>query len=75
MKKWHKEDIRKLRDRLKLTQRAFADLLGVTENYVYLLERGVRIPSKTLELLLDCIEKEKGKGGEKAYAKKKKKKK
>ena len=73
MKEWRKEDIRGLRDRLKFTQKAFSDLLGVTENYVYLLERGVRTPSKTLEFLLDCIEKEKGKGGEKAYGKKKKK--
>ena len=62
MKNWTREKIRTLRDRCKLSQKAFSELLGVTENYVYLLERGVKTPSKTLKLLMDCIEKDLKKG-------------
>lgn len=61
MEEWNGKDIRELRDRIKLTQKAFSELLGVTENYIYLLEKGVKKPSKTVNLLLNCIEKEKGK--------------
>ena len=56
MKIWGPEQIRKLRDRLELTRAAFGDSLGVTGNYIYLLERGDKTPSKTLCLLLDCVE-------------------
>jgi len=71
MKAWSPEDIIKLRKKFKLSQVILAELLGVTGNYVYLLEKGVKTPSKTLRLLLDCVErqvneKEKGKGGKKA---------
>jgi len=52
------EEIRKLRGRYKFSQKAFSDLLGVTENYVYLLEKGVKTPSKTLKLSLDCVKRE-----------------
>jgi DNA-binding transcriptional regulator YiaG len=67
MRKWSPKDILKLRDRYNLSQPVFGELLGVTGNYVYLLEKGVKTPSKTLRLLLDCVErqvneKEKGKG-------------
>lgn len=55
---------------MNLSQKAFGELLGVTRNYIYYLEKGVKEPSKTLKLLLDCIEKEKGKGGEKKHGKK-----
>ena len=61
MKAWNPEDIKRLRKRLKLSQVALADRLGVSGNYVYLLEKGVKTPSKTLRLLFDCVEK--GKGG------------
>ena len=60
MKEWNSKNIWELRDRLKVTQKAFSELLGVTENYIYLLEKGVKKPSKTFRLLLDCVEKEKG---------------
>ncbi len=66
MKAWTPEDIRGMRKRYKLSRSRLANLLGVTGNYVYLLEKGVRQPSKTLRLLLDCIERqltEKEKGG------------
>ncbi|MBT9165314.1 MAG: hypothetical protein DDT23_01331 [candidate division WS2 bacterium] len=65
MKVWTPKDIKVLRKVNRLSQRALSELLGVTENYVYLLEKGVREPSNTLRLLLDCVEerlsKEKGK--------------
>jgi DNA-binding transcriptional regulator YiaG len=41
-----------------MTQKEFAQLLGVTENYVYLLEAGQKTPSGILERLLDCVKKE-----------------
>jgi len=61
MKEWTDKNIKELRDNFKLSQRALGDSLGVSGNYIYLLEKGVKKPSKTLKLLLDCIEKEKGK--------------
>lgn len=69
MKAWGSEDIKKMRKKLKLSQVALAERLGVSGNYVYYLERGVRKPSKILRLLLDCIEKEKGKEREKKHGK------
>lgn len=61
MKTWRPEEIKKFRASLKLTQPILGSYLGVSGNYVYLLEKGVKTPSKTLKLLLDCIEKEKKK--------------
>jgi DNA-binding transcriptional regulator YiaG len=56
MKSWTREEIRELRNGMGLSQRAFSEFLGVTEQYIYYLERGVREPSQTLRLLLDCVE-------------------
>lgn len=56
MKDWNPEEIRQLREDHKLSQRALSELLGVARNYIYYLERGEREPSKTLRLLLDCVE-------------------
>ena len=67
MRKWTPKRIKDLRQKLSLSQTAFGKLLGVTRHYIYYLEKGVRVPSKTLSLLLDCIEKEKG--GEKEHGK------
>ncbi len=39
-----------------LSQRAFSEFLGVTEQHVYYLERGMRESSQTLKLLLVCVE-------------------
>jgi DNA-binding transcriptional regulator YiaG len=64
MKAWRPEDIKRLRKKLKLSQAALAERLGVSGNYVYLLEKGVKEPSKTLRLLLDCIEEKLKKKGE-----------
>ncbi len=65
MKKWIPSQIKSLRGKYKLTQIQLGNLLGVTTNYVYLLEKGVKEPSKTLTLLLDCVEEKLKKGGEK----------
>jgi len=56
MKKWTPKEIRDLRDSLRLTQQAFGEVVGVTREYVNYLEKGVRAPSKTLCILLDCIQ-------------------
>lgn len=56
MKKWTSKDLKSMRKNFKLSQKALSDLLGVTEHYIYLLERGMKKPSKTLKLLLDCVE-------------------
>lgn len=58
MSKWTPERIKKFRETLGLYQRELAKILGVTEIYVNYLENGKRKPSKTLEMLLDCIERE-----------------
>lgn len=74
MKNWTSKEIKTLREKHSLSQPAFGNLLGVTGNYIYLLEKGVKTPSKTLRLLLDCIEKqfkenEKGKESDKKHGK------
>ena len=48
--------IKGLRRKHRISQIAFADILGVTRIYIYYLERGDKTPSKTLSLLLDCVE-------------------
>lgn len=67
MKAWEPDEIKDLRKRLKLSQVDFGKQIGVSGNYVYLLEKGVKKPGKTLKLLLGRIEKEKG--GEKKHGK------
>lgn len=52
---WTSVNIRSLRERYGLSQVKLAELTGVTTNYVYLLEKGVKQPSKTLQLLLGYI--------------------
>ena len=65
---WTPAMIKELRAKYKISQVALGILVGVSGNYVYMLEGGERKPSKTLCLLLDRIaeelaEKEKEKGG------------
>lgn len=71
MKNWTPKEIKTLREKKALSQPAFGNLLGVSGNYIYLLEKGVKTPSKTLRLLLDCVEnkKEKGKESDKKHDK------
>ncbi len=52
---WTPEEIKKLREHNGLSQKKLADLTGVSLNYIHLLEKGKKTPSKTLCLLLDCI--------------------
>jgi DNA-binding transcriptional regulator YiaG len=56
MREWTPEEIRQFRESLKLSQKAFGELLGKTRNAIYYLERGEREASRTLKLLMDCIE-------------------
>lgn len=56
MIKWTPNRIKELRQSLKLSQQAFGTLIGVTREYVNKLEKEVRTPGKTLQILLDCIE-------------------
>lgn len=56
--------LKALREQYKISQKAMGTLLGVTTNYVYLLEKGVKEPSKTLTLLLDCVEEKLKRKGE-----------
>ncbi|NOY64883.1 MAG: hypothetical protein GXO97_05745, partial [Nitrospirae bacterium] len=37
-------------------QKELANLIGVSANYVYLLEKGVREPGKSLKLFFECLE-------------------
>lgn len=57
MKTWTPKDIKKLRLKLKMSQKAFAELLGITNVYANYLEKGVKIPSLTLKVLFSCLEK------------------
>ncbi len=65
MKQWTPEEVKKLRETYKLSQKKLGDLTGVTDRYIYYLEKGKRKPSKSFRLLLDCIEEKlkKRKGG------------
>ena len=63
MKQWTSKQVEALRKSHKLTRRALGEMLGVTVSAVYKWERGLKVPSKSLQLLLDCVEKNlKGKG-------------
>ncbi len=64
MKSWTPKQIKALREKHKISQIKLGDHLGVTTNYVYLLEKGVKEPSKTLTLLLDCVEEKLKRKGE-----------
>jgi len=56
MKNWTKDEIKDFRLRLGVTQVVFSAMLGVTRVYVNYLESGKSRPSKTLRLLLSCLE-------------------
>lgn len=56
------QDIQDLRTKCKLSQLIFGEMVGVSGNYIYLLEKGVKKPSKTLRILLGYIENEFVKG-------------
>jgi len=56
MKTWTPDAIKALRKKLGQTQLEFSKNLGVHKNYVSMLEHGTKIPGKTLQLLLECLE-------------------
>ena len=62
MQNWNGKDIRELRKRYQLSQEAFGKLSGVSRNYIHLLEKGEKKPSKTLELLLNFVQQKLEKG-------------
>ncbi len=57
---WASVEIKKLRESNHLTQAELAELIGVSTNYVYLLEKGVKKPSKSLQLLLGYVSRDLG---------------
>ncbi|MFZ5352776.1 MAG: helix-turn-helix transcriptional regulator [Bacillota bacterium] len=47
-----------LREAINLTQKELAELVGVTENYIYMLERGLRTPSmKIAKVISELLKK------------------
>ncbi|HPR64848.1 MAG TPA: helix-turn-helix transcriptional regulator [Thermoanaerobaculia bacterium] len=61
MQEWTSGEIREFRNHLQMTRARFGEMIGVSTNYVYMLEKGLRIPSKTLRILLDHLKKSKEK--------------
>jgi DNA-binding transcriptional regulator YiaG len=55
MREWKPSDIEDFRKAYRITRRALGELLGVTVSYVYQMERGLRTPSKTLQILLSRV--------------------
>ena len=55
---WNKYQIRGLRKKYGLTQKEFGELVGVSKNYIHLLEKGVKNPSQTLKILFSYIERD-----------------
>lgn len=55
---WTGEQIKAFRKQNKLSKRILAEYLGVTKNYIYMVEAGIRNPSKGFFLLLDRVVKE-----------------
>ena len=55
---WSKEDIRGFRKEFELTQKELGDFLGVSQNYIFMLEGGLRRPGKPLMLLLNYVREE-----------------
>jgi transcriptional regulator with XRE-family HTH domain len=63
MKIWKPKGIKALRNNLGLSQAKMGELLGVSEDYVSMLERGIRNPGKSLCFLMDRIKAENVKNG------------
>jgi DNA-binding transcriptional regulator YiaG len=58
VRNWTAAEIKQLRQRLKMTQRDFAETVGATQVYISYLEGGIKRPGRILKKLLDCIERE-----------------
>jgi DNA-binding transcriptional regulator YiaG len=64
MKQWTPKQVEALRKAHKLTRRALGEMVGVTVSAIYKWERGLKVPSKSLKLLLDCVEEKLKRKGE-----------
>jgi DNA-binding transcriptional regulator YiaG len=63
MSKWPKDGIRKLRRAAQMTQKDFAEWLGVSKMHVSHLERGFRKAGRQTVRLLEILQKQiRGKG-------------
>lgn len=62
MKSWTPKQIEFFRKKHALSRQQLGNLLGVTRIYIHYLEKGEKTPSKTLRLLLDCVEEKLKKG-------------
>jgi len=58
MSEWNPKDIEEIKKKYNLTQKALADLLGVSRIYVYYLEKGERTPGKTLRVLIELLKRD-----------------
>ena len=56
MKTWTPKQILQFRQKHSLSQPALGRLVGVTGNYIYIMEKGVKAPSTMLQLLLGYVE-------------------
>jgi transcriptional regulator with XRE-family HTH domain len=52
-----KDELRKRRERLGLTQTRFADTIGISANTVSRYETGSMVIPKSMELILEALEK------------------
>jgi transcriptional regulator with XRE-family HTH domain len=52
-----KDELRKRRERLGLTQTSFADTIGISANTVSRYETGSMVIPKSMELILEALEK------------------
>lgn len=50
------EEFRTIRKQLGLTQAGLAERLGVTERSIKRIEKGTQAITRTIDLLLDCIQ-------------------
>lgn len=60
VKIWKPEEIKAFRSSLGLSQLKMGELLGVSKDYIFMLEKGLRTPGKSLCLLMERIKAEKG---------------
>lgn len=59
-KEWTKRQIKALRKKYRISRHVLGQLLGVTENCVYMWETGERYPSWTANILLSYVERDLG---------------
>jgi len=55
MREWKPSDIENFRKVNRITRKTLGELLGVTVTCIYQIERGLRKPSRTLQILLSRV--------------------